>query len=191
MFLKEVEPDETKTIINNLDIKKASDIFDITPKLLKTASDKIIEPLTFLFSETIKKGGITQKLKMAVVYPIRKKESKMKVSSCRPISISPLVRKIFKKLIHEHLMGLFNKHEIIYKHQFGFQRGKSTEHAVRNLLYNIVSALETKDKTCSIFLDFAKAFDTVSHDILLLKLEYYDVRELPLKLMKSYLSDKT
>ena len=191
MFLKEVEPDETKKIINNLDIKKASDIFDITPKLLKTASDKIIEPLTFLFSETIKKGVITQKLKMAVVYPIHKKESKMKVSSCRPISISPLVSKIFKKLIHEHLMGLFNKHEIIYKHQSDFQRGKSTEHAARNLLYNIVSALETKDKACSIFLDFAKAFDTVSHDILLLKLEYYDVRELPLKLMKSYLSDRT
>ena len=191
MFLKEVEPDETKKIINNLDIKKASDIFDITPKLLKTASDKIIEPITFLFSETTKKGVITQKLKMAVVYPIHKKESKMKVSNCRPISISPLVSKIFEKLIHEHLTGHFNKHEIIYKHQFGFQREKSTEHAVCNLLCNIVSALETKDKACSIFLDFAKAFDTVSHDILLLKLEYYDVRELPLKLMKSYLSDRT
>ena len=45
-----------------------------------------------------------------------------------------------KKLIHEHLMDLFNKHEVIYKHQFGFQWEKSTEHAVLDLLYNSISA---------------------------------------------------
>ena len=69
-------------------------------------------------------------------------------------------------------MDFFNKHEITYKHQFGFQRGKSTEHAVFDLFYDIVSALETKDKACSIFLDFAKAFYTVNHDILLSKSGY-------------------
>ena len=78
-----------------------------------------------------------------------------------------------------------------FKHQNGFQRGKSTESAVLDFLFNKISALETKDKTCSISLDFAKALDTVNHDILLSKLEYYGVRELPLKLMKSYLSDRT
>ena len=66
--------------------------------------------------------------------------------------------------MHEHLMDCFNKYEIIYKHQFGFQKGESTEHAVLELLYNIVPALETKDKTCSIFLHFAKVFNTLNHE---------------------------
>ena len=88
-------------------------------------------------------------------------------------------------------MHFFNNHEIIYKHQFGFQRGKSTEHAVLDLLYNIVSVLGTKHKACSIFLDFAEAFDIVNHDILFSKLEYYCVRRLPLKLIKSNLTDRT
>ena len=109
---------------------------------------------------------------MAVVYPIHKKESKMKVSNYRPISILPLVSKILEKLIHKRLMDFFHKYEIIYKHKFGFQRGKSTEHAVLDLLYNIVSAMETKDKARSICPDFAKAFDTVNHDILFSKLKY-------------------
>ena len=61
MFLKEVEPGEIKKIINNLDIK--NDIFDITPKLLKAASEKIIEPLTYLFNETIKKRCNSTKAK--------------------------------------------------------------------------------------------------------------------------------
>ena len=88
-------------------------LFDITPKLLKAASDKIIEPLTFLFNETIKKGVIPQKLKMAVVYHLHKKESKMKVSNYRPISILPLVSNTFENLIHKCLM---DKHKINYKH---------------------------------------------------------------------------
>ena len=63
MFLKEGEPGEIKKIINNSDIKKPSDIFDITPKLLKAASEKTIEPLTYLFNETIKKRCSSTKAK--------------------------------------------------------------------------------------------------------------------------------
>ena len=66
-----------------------------------------------------------------------------------------------------------------------------TEHAVLDLLYNIVLALETIDKACSIFLDFAKAFDILNHNILLSKLECYGVLGLPLKHMNCYHSDKT
>ena len=76
---------------------------------------------------------------MAAVYPIHKKESKMKVSGYRSILILPFVSKIFEKLLHERLMDFFNKHEIINKHQVGFQRRKSTEHAVIVSLYNISS----------------------------------------------------
>ena len=137
-------------------VKKASDIFDISPKLLKASSDKIIEPLTFLINGTIKKVVIPQKLKMTVFYPTHNKESKIKVFNYRHISILPLTSKIYKKLIHEHLIDFFNKHEIIYKHKFGFQRGKSTEDAVFDLLYNIVPALERKTRLVQFFKIFQR-----------------------------------
>ena len=100
MFLKEVESGKIKKYISNLDIKKASDIFNISPKCLKVPSDKIIEPLTFLLNETIRKVVIPQKLKLGIVYSIHTKESKMKVSNCRSISILSLLSKIYEKLIH-------------------------------------------------------------------------------------------
>ena len=56
-----------KKIINNVDIKKVSDIFDISPMLLKASLDKIIEPFTFLLNKTIKKCVIPQNLNMTVV----------------------------------------------------------------------------------------------------------------------------
>ena len=67
-----------------------------------------MEPLIFLFNETIKKGVIPQKLKMTVVYRIHMKESKMKVSNYRPISILPLISKIFEKLVHEYLIDFLD-----------------------------------------------------------------------------------
>ena len=157
---------------------------------MKYTGDKFIQPLAFLFNETIRNGIVPEKIKIAVLYPIHKKDSKMKVNSYHPISILPMISKIYEKLIHAKLMSFFTKNKTIHKHQFGFQKGKSTEHAILDIYASILKALEKKQKACCIFLDFAKAFDTVNHEILLTKLEYYGVRGIAHELMKSYLSER-
>ena len=81
MYLTEIEPDEIKTQIKNLNSKRASDIFGISANFLKIAGDKIIQPLAFSFNESIRNEIATEKLKLAVVYPIHKKDYKMKVNS--------------------------------------------------------------------------------------------------------------
>ena len=87
-------------------------------------------------------------------------------------------------------MSFICKHNILYHHQYGFQPGKSTELAINHLLANIIESFENKKKTICIFLDFAKAFDTVKHKILLRKLEYYGIRGMPLKWFESYLANR-
>ena len=84
MYLTEIDPDETKTQIKNLNSKhasdifdiSASDIFDISANFLKFAAKKVIHPLTFLFNESIRNGSVPEKLKVAVVYPVHKKIQK-------------------------------------------------------------------------------------------------------------------
>ena len=88
------------------------------------------------------------------------------------------------------VMSIMSTVLVLLKHQFGFQKGKSTEHAILDIYASILKALEKKQKACCIFLDFAKAFDTVNHEILLTKLEYYGVRGIAHELMKSYLSER-
>ena len=93
--------------------------------------------MAFLFNETIRNGIVPEKIKIAVLYPIHKKDSKMKVNSYHPISILPMISKIYEKLIHA-----------IHKHQFGFQKGQSIEHAILGIYASTLKALEKKEKAC-------------------------------------------
>ena len=65
--------------------------------------------------------------------PIHKSESKMLCSNYHSISILPLFSKIFERLMFNRTYSFVDKHDILYKKQFGFQKGKSTEHAILDL----------------------------------------------------------
>ena len=87
------------------------------------------------------------------------------------------------------LLDFLDKNNIIYKHQFGFQKNKSTTQAVFDLYTRIVGALDKGNYACSVFLDFAKAFDTVDHRILLSKLQNYGIRGVANDWFESYLTN--
>ena len=69
----------------------------------------------------------------------------------RSISILPILSRIFEKLVHKRLINYLDKYELLFKHQYGFQRGKSTEHAILDLYKNVVDDIEKEEKTCTIF----------------------------------------
>ena len=81
-------------------------------------------------------------------------------------------------------------YNILYRRQYGFQNGKATEHAVIDIQENILNSLEKGEISCCILLDFAKAFDTVNHSILVQKLNHYGIRGKALQLIESYLTDR-
>ena len=88
------------------------------------------------------------------------------------------------------LVNFLTTNNIIYEHQFGFQGNKFTTLAVLDVQTKIIEAFENKKIACGVFLDFAKAFDSVNHEILLGKLEHYDIRGLPNSWFRSYLTDR-
>jgi Reverse transcriptase (RNA-dependent DNA polymerase) len=79
---------------------------------------------------------------------------------------------------------------LLYKHQYGFQRGKSTEHNLIQVVNYIGEALNNGNWCIGVFLDLKKAFDTVQHDILIRKLEKFGVHSTVLNWFRSYLSSR-
>ena len=144
-----------------------------------------------LINLSFSSGCYPTALKYAKVIPVFKANSKFEVSNYRPISILPIFNKIFEKLMFDRLSGFINKHNILYPHQFGFQKHKSTSLAILDICNRLVNSIEKNQLSCCIFLDFAKAFDTVNHEILLTKLEHYGIRGVALDWFRSYLTDRT
>ena len=88
------------------------------------------------------------------------------------------------------MLNFFDKNNILSKHQLGFRPKFTTEYAILDVYEKLIHNLDSGLTTCTIFLDLAKVFDSVSHDILLKKLEYYGVRGVALDLFTSYLSNR-
>ena len=70
----------------------------------------------------------------------------MPCSNCRPISVVPLFSKLLEELMHKRLMSYLKQFNLLYEQQFGFQEGKSTEHALIALQSNIIQAIKKKYK---------------------------------------------
>ena len=176
IFLNETDPGEVATLIRGLDITKSGDIYGINPRLIKDGGPSMASNLSRIFNVSLRDGIFPHLLKVAKVIPIYKSDSKMLASNYRPISLLPIIGKLLEKLIFARLTGFIKKYNIIYKRQYGFQTGISTEHAHIDIQNAILDSLERKENPCCLFLDFAKAFDTVNHNILLYKLNHYGIR---------------
>ena len=191
LFLNETSPHEIFLIICSLKDSKSSDIFGITTKFVKLANQAIVSNLSILFNQSIKEGIFPQLFKLAKVIPLFKANSPLTVSNYRPISLLPIFSKIFERLMYNRLISFINKYQILTPNQYGFQKNKSTELAVNEICSHIKNTFENKESAFCIFLDFAKAFDTVNHKILIEKLNYYGIRGTPLKWFTSYLNIST
>ena len=112
------------------------------------------------------------------------------MTNYRPISILPTFNEILEKLMHKRLQNFLQKNKILFQQQFGFQKSKSTSLAILDIYNNLTKSMENNSFSCCVFLDFAKAFDTVNHDILPSKLEHYGIRGVANKLFKSYLYNR-
>ena len=97
----------------------------------------------------------------------------------RPICLNIQFSKILEKLFFSRLLSFCDFHNIISSSQFGFRKGLSALHAIESLQKAIIDSLISNKYCVGLFIDLKKAFDTVNHEILLKKLDFYGIRGLP------------
>ena len=190
LYLTEIEPYEIDELIRDLGINKAGDIYGNTSNIVKLGGPVLTQILTLLYNKSLEQGIFPNVLKISKILPIHKGDSVFEMSNYRPISLLPIFSKILEKLMYARVIDFIKRYKILYENQYGFQKGLSTELAINSLLYNIIECLENKEVGFCILLDFAKAFDTVNHEILLAKLDYYGIRGTAHNWFKSYLSNR-
>ena len=157
--------------------------------VIKKCFGSLCEPLKYenLSNEN---GVFPGGLKIARVTPIYKGEGSSDVSNYRPISVLPCFSKILEHIMYNRLYKYLIENNILYSKQFGFQNGHSTDHAVVQLVDQIIESFENNKYTLGVFIDLSKAFDTVDHSILLKKLELYGITDRNHGWLKSYLSNR-
>jgi len=186
-----VNRNEVARIISNLSNKDSSGHDNIAVKLLKTVKDDLVDCLTFIINQTIISGIFPQKLKIAKIVPVFKNGSRDEIGNYRPISVLPSVSKVFEKVMANQLYDYFEINKLLPHCQYAYRKGHSTEHASLEFVDQILQYLDEDKIPLAIFIDLSKAFDTLDHSILLSKLEKYGLSELSLRLITSYLTNRS
>ena len=190
LFLSPTDPNEINKIINSLKPKKSSGHDLISTHFIKSIKDQICIPLSTLFNKSLETGYVPNIFKLAKVTPIYKAKDAQELTNYRPISLLPSMSKILEKIIHKRLYTFLNSQNIFYHSQYGFRPKHSTINAITEFTSHILSSFDKHEYSLSVFLDLSMAFDTIDHNILLRKLNYYGVRGVALDWFRSYLSDR-
>lgn len=130
-------------------------------------------------------------MKYSKVVPLFKSGEKKDPGNFRPVSVLPVLSKVFEKILLNQMLSHFNLNLLMHDQQFGFTKGRSTTDAGVALLRHIYSAWDDSQDAIGVFCDLSKAFDCVDHQTLSLKLNHYGVRGKALSLLKSYLLNRT
>ena len=178
-----------RKLLSNINSNKAQGPDGIHGKVLKHCAVGLAFPLTCIFKISYNCGYIPQEWKLANVVPIFKKGSKTEVKNYRPISLTCLVMKVFERIIKEKLLSL--THNLLDPRQHGFLEHKSCTTNMVLFCDSLALSLNENLVNHVVYFDFAKAFDSVNHDILLLKLKnFYKVDGILLKFITNYLKDR-
>ena len=135
-------------------------------------------------------GSFPDACKIAKVKPLFKKVSKTDSSNYRPISLLPLLSKVFEKVVLDQTEEFLSLNKILYDYQSGFRKNHSTDTCLSFLNDKILKGFNDALVTGMILIDLQKAFDTINHDILLKKLSIIGFPDHTVKWFQSYLSNR-
>lgn len=162
-------PDEVLNVICSLDSKKGPGSDGIPPLLLKRCAMELVAPVTLLFNRSLSERTFPSAWKTASIVPIHKSGSINRVTNYRGVSILCCLSKVFEKLMHNVLYTV--SAPIISPNQHGFMRQRSTTTNLMCYVTSLSREIESGRQVDAVYVDFAKAFDTVPHILVIEKLK--------------------
>ena len=168
-----VDKEDILKEIKNLKSNKATQNTDIPTKLIKENSDIFADFIFENLNDSISQSVFPSALKLANITPVHKKDSKSKKDHYRSISVLPNISKIYERFFFKQISEYFE--QFLSKCQCGFRKGFSAQHSLLPMLEKWKSAADNNKVFGALLSDLSKAFDCLSHDLLIAKLNAYDL----------------
>ena len=178
-------------LLENIKANKASGPDGISGTMLKCCAKVAAMFLKFIFEQSLATGDIPADWRNAIVHPVFKGGNSKQPENYRPISLTCICCKMMERILVSSITTYLEETNQLHHNQYGFRRHFSCESQLIALCEDTLSSL---DKRCSVdlaFIDFSKAFDTVSHDCLIEKLNTYNLDTKVRSWIKSFLTNRT
>lgn len=177
-------------MLKNLNIYKSPGPDGISPRILKECSQVLSSPLALLFNTSFSLGQLPTMWKNANITPVYKKGNRNLRENYRQISLTCILCKIAEKVVRNRVVDFWSDQNLFNPDQFAYLSGKSTLLQLLACYDDWAKARNCSKPTDVIFLDMSKAFDSVPHERLLLKLNRYGIDGPLLQWFKHFLTNR-
>jgi hypothetical protein len=189
--IEKVTLDEIKFEISRLKTKKAPGPDEMPSIVIKNLPPDAIQYLVAIFNACLRIGFFPAAWKIGKIFPIAKPDKDLSSpESYRPITLLPIVGKIFEKIILSRMLEVIEEKQILRDQQFGFRARHSTTHQVMRIVETVSFRFNENKSTAMTLLDIEKAFDSVWHEALIHKIHSYDFPMYLVKMISSFLSNR-
>ena len=160
------------------------------PRPLVEMANELVEPFRELFAKSLDEGALPHCWKEGNITPVFKKGRKHIRGNYRPVSLTSVACKMMEQLVRNEVMEHVLTNNLLSSFQHGFVHGRSCTTQLLAVLDKWTNAIDHGESIDAIYLDFTKAFDTVPHQRLLVKLKGYGIGGKVLQLIAAFLDGR-
>lgn len=176
--------------LKQINAKNSSGTDGIPQNFLKKLAIVVSRPLSHIFTRSFECSEVPDMWKLSKVIPLHKKDGTHTVKNYRPISQLCSSDKVMESIVRQELVDHFHRHNILDSAQHGFLSKRSTVTQLLLCVNDWTKIVDNGYELDVVYLDIAKAFDSVSHQLLLTKLKNYGVTGKTLAWLEQYLTDR-
>ena len=183
-------PDSIVEAISDIKLDSAPGPDGIPAILLKRCATSLSIPIHLLWSESLSTGIVPNFYKTGFITPLFKKGSRCEASNYRPVTLTSHVVKVYERVVRKHMVDYLETNNLLTDKQHGFRSNRSCLTQMLDHFDDIFEGFTRGEDTDSIYLDYAKAFDKVDLDLLVLKLKRYGFGDQLVDWIQAFLSDR-